>query len=88
MACRSSGLFLLKKLKLEHVHMTSYSRMRVSLAAQVAIVASFFANLQHACFVICRCSVKVWRKLLTIMETLEQLKHSDSLNSLIPSLIV
>ena len=35
MASRSSGLFLLKKLKLDHIHLTSYSRMRVSLAAQV-----------------------------------------------------
>ena len=35
MATQSSGLTLLPKLKQEHVHLTSYSRMRVDLAAQV-----------------------------------------------------
>ena len=33
----AAGLYLLKKLKLEHVRLTSYSRMRVDLAAQVLI---------------------------------------------------
>ena len=32
---KSQGLYLLKKLSMEHVHLTSYSRMRVNLAAQV-----------------------------------------------------
>ena len=32
---RSNGLFLIDKLKLEHVQLTSFSRMRVDLAAQV-----------------------------------------------------
>ena len=36
MAVQSSGLSLLPKLKLEHVKLTSYSRMRVDLAAQVS----------------------------------------------------
>ena len=31
----SSGLSLIPKLKKEHVHLNSYSRMRVNLAAQV-----------------------------------------------------
>ena len=33
----AAGLYLLKKLKLEHVRLNSYSRMRVDLAAQVLI---------------------------------------------------
>ena len=32
-----SGLSLLPKLKLEHVELTSYSRMRVDLAAEVSL---------------------------------------------------
>ena len=32
-----AGLALLPKLKYEHVHLTSYSKMRVDLAAQVRI---------------------------------------------------
>ena len=35
MAGQSMGLSLLPKLKQEHLALTSYSRMRVSLAAQV-----------------------------------------------------
>ena len=35
MAVQSKGLSLLPKLKLEHIELTSYSRMRVDLAAQV-----------------------------------------------------
>ena len=35
MAIHSRGLSIAPKLKLEHVKMTSYSRMRVDLAAQV-----------------------------------------------------
>lgn len=33
---RSKGLFLLKKLSKEHLDLTSYSRMRVDLAAEVS----------------------------------------------------
>ena len=33
--CWSQELYLLKKLSMEYVHLTSYSRMRVNLAAQV-----------------------------------------------------
>ena len=35
MAVQSSGLTLIPKLKREHLHLTSFSRMRVDLAAQV-----------------------------------------------------
>ena len=35
-AVASQGLSILPKLKLEHVNLTSFSRMRVDLAAQVA----------------------------------------------------
>ena len=37
MVVQSKGLSLLPKLKLEHIQLTSYSRMRVDLAAQVSI---------------------------------------------------
>lgn len=36
MSLKSSGLTLLTKLKLEHVKLNSYSRMRVDLAAQAS----------------------------------------------------
>ena len=36
-ASQSSGLTLVQKLKREHIHLTSFSRMRVDLAAQVHI---------------------------------------------------
>ena len=35
LAEKSQGLYLLKKLSKEHIHLTSYSRMRVDLAAEV-----------------------------------------------------
>lgn len=35
MAVQSKGLSLVPKLKMEHINLTSYSRMRVDLAAQV-----------------------------------------------------
>ena len=35
MGTRSEGLYLLKKLKLDHIQLTSYSKMKVNLAAQV-----------------------------------------------------
>ena len=36
-AKRSNGLYLLKKLSKEHIDLSSYSRMRVDLAAEVSI---------------------------------------------------
>lgn len=36
---RSEGLYLLKKLSKEHLDLTSYSRMRVDLAAEVSLVS-------------------------------------------------
>ena len=36
MAERSQGLFILKKIEKEHVDLTSYSKMRVNLAAEVS----------------------------------------------------
>ena len=38
-----SGLSVLPKLKLEHVELTSYSRMRVDLAAQLSFCFNTFA---------------------------------------------
>lgn len=35
-AVYSSGLSLIPKLKIEHVHLTSFSRMRMDIAAQVS----------------------------------------------------
>ena len=35
LSSRPGGLYLLKKIKLEHLKLTSFSRMRVDLAAQV-----------------------------------------------------
>ena len=60
-----SGLSLLPKLKLEHIRLNSYSRMRVYLAVQVCII-----NLMYMCEVwlsdaiLCRCWVQVWPMLL------------------------
>lgn len=34
-AGKASGLAMLPKLKYEHIHLTSFSKMRVDLAAQV-----------------------------------------------------
>ena len=36
MAMQSAGLSLVPKLKMEHIELTSFSRMRVDLAAQVS----------------------------------------------------
>ena len=33
-----TGLALIPKLKFEHIHLTSYSKMHVDLAAQVCVV--------------------------------------------------
>ena len=38
MGTRSSGLYLISKLKFEHINLTPFSRMRVDLAAQVSIL--------------------------------------------------
>ena len=40
MSSRSSGLYLIQKLKQEHVNLTSFSRMRVDLAAEVSAYTS------------------------------------------------
>lgn len=32
-----TGLALIPKIKFEHIHLTSYSKMRVDLAAQVSV---------------------------------------------------
>ena len=47
MASTSKGLGLLPKLKLEHIKLTSFSRMRVDLAAQlqVSLTATSFVPL-------------------------------------------
>lgn len=45
MAQRSNGLYLFKKLSNAHIDLTSYSRMRVDLAAEVSIgVSSAFSS--------------------------------------------
>lgn len=44
MASSSKGLSLLPKLKLEHVKLTSFSRMRVDLAAQVSFLNTFLCT--------------------------------------------
>ena len=41
MASQSKGLTLVPKLKLEHLKLTSYSRMRMDLAAQVENLFAF-----------------------------------------------
>ena len=40
----ASGLSLVKKLKREHLHLNSYSRMRVNLAGQVGYLRSNYNN--------------------------------------------
>ena len=47
---RKSGLKLLPKLKREHIELTSYSRMRVSLAAQVCYECSVWVYISHTFF--------------------------------------
>ena len=51
MASTSKGLCLLPKLKLEHIKLTSFSRMRVDLAAQVSLTATSFCAFYHVVFV-------------------------------------
>ena len=43
----TSGLYVGRRLKYEHVHLTSYSKMKVNLAAQVIIYTQYFVNLVH-----------------------------------------
>lgn len=38
---RSEGLYILKKLSKEHLNLTSFSRMRVDLAAEVSSYYSY-----------------------------------------------
>ena len=35
---KGSGLSMVTKLKFEHIHLTSFSKMRVDLAAQVCLI--------------------------------------------------
>ena len=42
MAVQSAGLSLVPKLKMEHIELTSFSRMRVDLAAQVSHYTSLY----------------------------------------------
>ncbi len=61
MATKSSGLSLLPKLTYEHVHLSSMSKMRVDLAAQVGrnpllhllVYINIFLGAEHVC---CQCS--------------------------------
>ena len=43
----SAGLALVKKLKYEHVYLTSYSKMRVDLAVQVSICNLLFTTITN-----------------------------------------
>lgn len=47
---QNSGLVLLPKLKYEHVHLTSFSKMRVDLAAQVSIAQTNTLYALPACY--------------------------------------
>ena len=44
---RSEGLFLLKKLSKEHLDLTSFSRMRVNLAAEVRDRSGLHSSSSH-----------------------------------------
>ena len=43
-AGKASGLSMIPKLTYEHVHLTSFSKMRVDLAAQVSIPTQLFMS--------------------------------------------
>ncbi len=45
MATVSKGLTLLPKLRREHVNLTSYSKMRVDLAAQVLLLCKLLLHI-------------------------------------------
>ena len=49
MSGRSEGLFLLKKLSKEHLHLTSYSRMRVNLAVEVGVQQLQYRKHNYTC---------------------------------------
>ena len=48
----TSGLSILHKIKLEHIKLTSYSKMRVNLAAQVVIAIVIIITMYSACIII------------------------------------
>ena len=50
-----SGLALLPKLKFEHVHLTSFSKMRVDLAAQVCTFMYMHTGTYMHVYTTCRC---------------------------------
>ena len=52
MSSRSSGLYLLQKLKQEHVNLTSFSRMRVDLAAQVSLYTTSVVQVIYVCYIV------------------------------------
>ena len=64
----ASGLFFNKKLRREHVHLNSYSRMRVNLAAQVGLDIACLIYLTVLIFINFRFSVHPWPMLWTITE--------------------
>ena len=62
MSARSSGLYLIQRLKQEHINLTSFSQMRVDLAVQVRTCMCVVQNefvyvhvymLLHILFVFC-----------------------------------
>lgn len=42
---KASGLAMVPKLKYEHIHLNSFSKMRVDLAAQVSFCISYMQNM-------------------------------------------
>ena len=53
MSADSHGLSLLPKLKRKHIELTSFSRMRVDLAAQVYIQYMYTICMRALCYVYC-----------------------------------
>ena len=47
-----TGLALVPRLKYEHVHLTSYSKMRVDLAAQVRDYVTLYRYKLHIVFIL------------------------------------
>ena len=54
------GLSLLPKLTFEHVILTSFSKMRVDLAAQVAKIEYLFILLNNYCVCVCVCEQNIY----------------------------
>ena len=56
-----AGLALLPKLKYEHVHLTSFSKMRVDLAAQVQLIHlnTCSCSITPCCPLLCTCIMQV-----------------------------